>query len=325
MRQIKGGVIVPGAENEILHVLKPRQDSEHNPDFWAQAMRWDLLSGRCLPPSDLLDTYDVLLVNGNVELFEFIKILKASTPAKIILLVEGSLSALSYFHPSQKIAYIEILKMVDAIGTLNKNCSFFHMISEKPIRWIGVPVDIDFVKKWRIKPQTKDTGLWGIGSNLNSHNSITSLFVAKNAKVQTALMQSFPHDQAEEFCKTLKLDFVKLHAPYTWHSFLKYYSQCWGAVLMSNEYTWGRYSLDFAALGMPVVGSKSQFTHNILFPALSFEPYLETEQAIEATIRLIKDKDFYLEIVEYAQSLLHLFDIQAAKMRMNALVEELLG
>lgn len=324
MKQIKGAVTVVGAEGEELHILPPRTYAEHNPDFWAQVMDWDLITGRRVTSTELLSRYDVILINGNIEAFDLLKSIREMTSAKLLILIEGSQSALSYYHTKEKIEYINALNMVDGIGTLNKDYDFFRLFSEKPIQWLGVPYDLEFVKRYQSSAMDKDHGLWGIGSNLHSHNSIVSLYVAKQAQVSCAKMQSFPQDKADDFCESQHLDFVELHKPYPWHKFLEVYTKCWGAIVLSNEYTWGRYPLDFAALGMPVVGSARQYTQKILFPSLCFEPYTEIDQAIAATKRLMTDMYFYNETIKYARSCLHLFDIKASQLRMEKLLEEVL-
>lgn len=64
-------------------------------------------------------------------------------------------------------------------------------------------------------------------------------------------------------------------------------------------HTYGRTVVDCAAIGLPLVGTKLQYLQQKLFPALTTQSYdLCAQQDIIQ--RLIKDKDFYKEVVDYA-------------------------
>ena len=333
MKRVKGAVIIPGEPGaELFRLDISNVGPTHSPNGWATLMGWDLLTGRCVSSGALLDSYEVLLVNGNVELYALIRQLKNFTSAKVILLEEGSRSSFSYAPPPEKTTYLEILNTVDAVGTLGQEFNFFKLFSDKPVGWLGVPFDVSSVQGFSVPLDKRNPCLWGVGSRLHSHNCIVSVGVAKKAGISQLLMQNFPSEDFEgvkkfcdAVCKNSDKDFsITLHAPYPWERFLEIYSSCWGAILMSGEYTWGRYSLDFAALGIPVVGSYRQFTQSILFPSLCFEPYLETGQAVEAAKRLMVDRDFYGDVARYADSLLGYFDLDASRERMEKFLEEIL-
>lgn len=329
MRQVRGAVIIPGAEGEQLRRLDISDAQfSHSPNDWAILMNWDLLTGRHIHSEDLIDSYEVILVNGNVECYDLLLNLKYYTPAKIILLEEGSRSSFSTASMKERIWYLKILNAIDAIGTLSQECNFFRLFSDKFVGWLGVPFDVSFVRSFSTLLGSRNHNLWGIGSRLQSHNSLTSLAIAKKAGISQLLMQMFPMEDDKDvktFCNVYNyLSSIRLHIPYPWQKFLKIYSACWGAVSMSNEYTWGRYSLDFATLGIPVVGSFRQFTQNILFPSLCFEPYLETSNAVEVTKKLMADKSFYQTVINYAQNQLDIFDLTASKKRMEDFLEEIL-
>jgi len=285
-------------------------------------MEWDLLTGSIVGDFDL-NEYDFVLINGNIELLDLILEIKNSFKVKVAILAEGSISALSYLSTEVKAKYIQSLRAVDAIGTLGFTSQWYRLFTDKPICWLGVPFPVREVQKYSIPIEEREH-IWGMGSNLNSHNTIGSLFVAKAAGVEKVWMQEFASDQLDRFCRELGLEFVEKHRSLPWVKFLERYRRCWGAICLTNEFTWGRYALDFAALGMPVVGSIRQFSQRILFPTLSFEPYLEAEKATAAVKRLEKDLNYYKEVTEYAKHQLNIFDINCAKRRMECLLENVL-
>lgn len=333
MKEIKGAVIIPGEEGVELYRLDiSNAGPTHSPNGWAPLLGWDLLTGRQVSSGRLVDSYEVLLVNGNTELYDLILQLKDFTSAKVIMLEEGSRSSFSYAPIPEKTKYLKILNAVDAVGTLGQENDFFRLFTDKFVGWLGVPFNVEYVSLFWTPWSNREKDLWGIGSRLHSYNTITSLGVAEQAGIPRVLMQNFPPEDMEDvrkFCDAISKnsdgDFsIELHAPYPWDRFLEIYSSCWGAILLSNEYTWGRYSLDFAALGIPVVGSPRQFTQSILFPSLCFEPYLGTEQAVEVIEKLMVDRDLYTSIIRYAQSQLEMFDLNASRMRMERFLREIL-
>jgi len=285
-------------------------------------MGWDLLAGTVAGDFDL-DCYDFVLINGNVELLDLILEVKNSFKVKVAVLTEGSLSALSYFSTESKIKYIQSLRAVDAIGTLGFTGQWHRLFTDKPVCWLGVPFPVEEVQRYSVPIEQREH-VWGMGSNLNSHNTIGSLFVAKAAGVKRVWMQEFAIDQLDRFCGELGLELVEKHRSLPWVKFLERYRRCWGGICLTNEFTWGRYALDFAALGMPVVGSVRQFAQRILFPTLSFEPYLEADKAVAAVKRLEKDLNYYKEITEYARHQLNIFDMDSARRRMQCLLEKVL-
>lgn len=322
MEKIRGAVIVPGDESEELYQVGLPEVIIHGPEGWAKCMGWDLLRGRQLGKFDI-NQYDVVLVNGNFEMFGFIAEIKTSFSGKVILLYEGSTSSLSYTKDHERIKYIQTLQIVDAIGSLNWHFEWFRLFTDKPIFWLGVPFPLEEVKKYMV-PLKKREHKWALGSNIKSHNTIASLYVAKKANVKKVVIQEFIGDNLTDFCGQMGISFLEKHVPLPWHEFLARYRSYWGGILLSNQYTWGRYALDFATMGLPVVGSVRQFTQKLLFPSLSFEPYTEVGRAVDAVKRLETDLDFYRTVTRYAKHLLPMFSEESARRRMECLLQEIM-
>ena len=321
--KLKAGVIIPGAKNEPLRLLDPRREIQHSPDTWAQCMDWDLLTGDKVMRFDL-NQYDLLLANGNIEMLDLFLEVRDGFANKLIFLVEGPESMLSYQPTETKIKYIRSLRVADAVGTLNYNFEWFKLYTEKPVFWLGVPFFPDKVAEYSM-PIDKRKHIWAMGSNINSHNTIASIFVAQKAGVNKVFIQEFKNDYLSEYNQLGGFDFIEKHDPLPWIQFLKQYSIFWGAIILSNESTWGRFALDFAALGIPVVGSNRQFSQNILFPTLAFDPYNDINSAIAAVRKIEKDLDYYKSVVSYAQHQLQIFSPDSSRKRMNSILKVLFG
>ena len=82
--------------------------------------------------------------------------------------------------------------------------------------------------------------------------------------------------------------------------FFKEYSKCYVGINLDPLGSLGRFSLDMAAMGIPVIGGLAQQHQKKLFPQLTFEPFLEVPKIIAAYQRLFSDLSFYNECRDYA-------------------------
>lgn len=86
-------------------------------------------------------------------------------------------------------------------------------------------------------------------------------------------------------------------------------------------HTYGRTVVDCAAIGLPLVGTKLQYLQNFLFPRLTTDPYdLYAQQ--DLVQRLVEDKTFYQEVVDYAYSKVDEYGFTKSVERFLAVVEK---
>ncbi|MBL7999989.1 MAG: glycosyltransferase family 1 protein [Candidatus Kapabacteria bacterium] len=76
---------------------------------------------------------------------------------------------------------------------------------------------------------------------------------------------------------------------------------------LDERYTWGRYVLDAAALGIPIITTKNTGHGPILFPQTTLETPFDIPQAIELGNRLLNDEAFYEEVSSYASSRIDMY------------------
>lgn len=86
-------------------------------------------------------------------------------------------------------------------------------------------------------------------------------------------------------------------------------------------HTYGRTVVDCAAIGLPLVGTKLQYLQNFLFPRLTTDPYdLYAQQ--DLVQRLVEDKIFYQEVVDFAYSKVDDYGFTKSVERFLAVVEK---
>jgi len=101
------------------------------------------------------------------------------------------------------------------------------------------------------------------------------------------------------------------------------YSPAYLAIHLDTLYTYGRFPLDMAALGIPTIGSNRNHTNKILWPQLTVDPIRDIPLAQKLALRLINEKDFYLSQVESARAALPQFSSDIAKNRLLHIISEL--
>jgi len=99
--------------------------------------------------------------------------------------------------------------------------------------------------------------------------------------------------------------------------------------LMSNYFvyeptsfhTYGRNTVDLAAIGVPVIGSNTVESMRRCFPKTCCDPW-DIRKTVEIAERLVKDKDFYREVVEYAKEACEYYNYENSRKRFLKALEE---
>jgi hypothetical protein len=70
---------------------------------------------------------------------------------------------------------------------------------------------------------------------------------------------------------------------------------------LDERYTWGRYVLDAAALGVPIVTTRSTGHGQVLFPRTTVETAFSIDNALRHATMLLEDSDFYADVAGFAK------------------------
>lgn len=257
-----------------------------------------------------MEQYDYIVINQATILYRLTIELRENLPSrvKIIALADGAYQDLTRipFIPDGVLS-IKALQVSDGFGSLVEDAvDYYSLFTDKPCCFLGVPFPYDEVKKFQIPPQQKIDKLAGINGQLThspARNSIGSLFLVKKVKEVRALLCEPERDQVANFLLENHFS-VDVHSPLNYTDFYKRYSKCYLGINLDPLGSWGRFSLDLAGLGIPVIGTFVQHTQKKLFPKLTFDPFLEVPKIISAYQRLFSDLNFYNECRDYALNII---------------------
>jgi len=304
--------IAPASNQEIKKYGK--SPLEHSIGGVAHLLDADTYFGdRCSNYKEL-EQYDYVFVNQATTMYQLTIDLRRNLPArvKIIAFADGAHQDLTRipFVPDG-ILFIKALQVSDGFASIVEDAvGYYNLFTDKPCCFIGIPFPYEEVKRFQIPPQQKLQVKWvGINGQLThvpARNSIGSLFLTKKAETVRILLCEPQKDKVMSFLNENNF-LVEVHDSLGYTTFYEKYSQCYLGINLDPLGSWGRFSLDVAAMGIPVIGTFAQHTQKKLFPMLTFDPFLEVPKIIATYQRLFSDFKFYNECRDYA---LHIIETE---------------
>lgn len=194
----------------------------------------------------------------------------------------------------------------------------FEAMTKRHINLIPHPCNVEFIKGVYTPPETRkkeiacmfhkchpDTIVWhwlALNYNYEPYKSI--LYGMR--KLSTNRMTYGKFDRVEEVMKFPK--------------FIDELSKSYIAIDLYQMHVFGRFVIDCAALGIPVVGSHYVDAMDKLFPKLKVDPF--DLRAIRRKInRLLKDKKYYNEHREYAEQHVDYYSLDNSVKRFMEAIE----
>lgn len=291
-------------------------DADHLSGISGNQQTWDSLNG-----------YDVILVNQNTSMYELTWKIKEHCPSPfLIAIANGCARDMAKFNSQALYAMVQAAQACDMYGTLiDWTIPNYELITTTPVRWIGLPFYPEFFEPHKIEPSKKDSSqpIIGLQNSLcNMRNGLISLLIAGSIKPAKILL---PYLEAgwEDVGNRLRIDNIDLSPASDWPEFLHRYRQAYFCVHLDTLYTFGRFPLDMAALGIPVIGSNRNQTNKVLWPQLTIDPVKDIAHAKELARRLIDDKDFYTQQILSGTAGLAQFSPAITKERLLALIKDL--
>ncbi len=91
-------------------------------------------------------------------------------------------------------------------------------------------------------------------------------------------------------------------------------------VNLDTRYTWGRYVLDAASLGIPIVTSKSTGHASTLFPQTTLQNGFDISGAVAIGKKLLSDSVFYEEVSLYAKEQIRHYGLETIRSKILTLL-----
>lgn len=301
----------------------------HCIESWALALDADHLSGNSgnTRTWKTLNQYDVILINQNTTMYNLTCEIKKNSPRPFLVAVaEGSVCDIARFSPPELNMMIRAARSCDLYGILiDWAAPSYSQLTNKPIRWIGLPFYTEFFAPYRRAPRKKSALHPLIAlqhSPGNGRNGLASLLIASRIPAAKILVPGAT-PRSQRLIDLLDIKNVD-HFPYlSWTNYMTKYTHAYLAVHLDTLYTYGRFPLDMAALGIPTIGSDRNHTNRILWPQLTVDPIRGIHAAHKLATRLINDKDFYLSQINSAREALSQFSPDNAKNRLLTTINQL--
>lgn len=308
-------------------------------EAWAYAFNGDYCGHDSATPA-MIENYDLVICNTNgvyerKYVRQYLPLAQNRPPrVKWVSLLEGNMT--DYMTPS--ITVRELFDASDVVNCINRFLTdALQTLTTSSVRYIGIPYPVNAVKRFR-KPVDERQRRTYICPYLLSR--WTDYAVAKQLGApyygyEERLLRKWRtmksnysrfgtilnKDQRIENAAKIYND-PKLHIyPVTHVS--RYYEQNADAALwisMDNRYTWARYVLDAAALGIPIITAPNTGHGEILFPKTTVANAFDIQQAVSVGKQLLNDRELYQSVIDYADSNLELYQPERIK---NMLLQEL--
>ncbi len=284
-----------------------------------------------------LSSYDIIFANLNngKELLRHKELLlRRNFTAKWVVIIEGD--GYDYLKSNDVIRYV--LNNADLVIVINKHTeSYFQAQTNKECRYIGIPYPMKGIQKFEVPfeerleqillcsdPLVRNTDYLA-ASNLGLPLFCFTKTFSRNIR---GMKQNFVENRVL-FDKYVLVK--KIHYYYTSPSiaveqnvdltqiFRKIASKKYW-INLDTRYTWGRYVLDAASLGIPIITTESTGHAETLFPLTTLKNGFDIDGAVKLGKKLITDAGFYLEVSNYAKEQIKQYGLDSIRSKILSLL-----
>jgi len=174
------------------------------------------------------------------------------------------------------------------------------LFPDKKIKVIRSVMTDEGLDKTKFKPQENRTIV--TGPLTREYNGFSQVLIAHNADMPIDIPpmgeSRMPKD-SWEMAPNLGINYLNYMSWVDWMYNLSRYKI---GYMMSAATASGSFALNCAYLGIPCIGDKRADTQSILFPDLAIDVF-DNKKALDLTLKLKKDLDFYIEVSNKAKRL----------------------
>ncbi|HEY6171599.1 MAG TPA: hypothetical protein VIX80_04980 [Candidatus Kapabacteria bacterium] len=279
-------------------------------ESWVYAFGGDYLCGMDATPA-IVSKYDIVIGNTNLTFIPHLITLAESRghETKWVSLIEGS--GTDYLRPIPGVP--KIFDVSDLVISINKyTTDLFRAMTTTRVEYIGIPFPAETIRKLSTPIDKRLKEIYLSPFLLNRWSEV---FVARQAKipyygierrltrkVKTLLpnLKKYRTVDPKYFMDKAKRLYNEPMLSIRRESSLEEHFRNEGSAMLwlnfDERYTWGRNVLDAAALGIPIISTRSTGHQEDFFPLLLLETPFELEKALALTLRLTNDQEFYREV-----------------------------
>lgn len=297
-------------------------------EAWVYALRGDYRG----PGHQETKGYELIVANLNPELISTYQRLQdtKTSNTKWVTLIEGA--GEDYLDDVEGIR--SVLDRSDLVAVINRHTlPFFSMLTKSPCILTGVPYPVDYMRSQRLNFQDRRREIFLCP---RKHRVPTAL-VAKSIGLPVCIygpklsrkvsnLKTFLREGSiskGHYLDKLSQELAPLPVRAEFESGLEAFFHdvrgCKYWVNLDPRFTWARFVLDGAALGTPVISTRSTVHSQDIFPKLTVENVFQVDQALQMA-RQLEDKCFWQEVVEIADEKLQDYSYESVANKLLAAI-----
>jgi hypothetical protein len=278
-------------------------------EAWVFAFGGSYMNIEEATPRDVA-AFDIIIGNTDKPHNKLLRLAESRpVSTKWVTLLEGS--ATDYLRPLPHIQ--RILDASNLVNVINKHSTgLFRMMTKTRVEYIGIPYPAAEIRKLATPIADRSKGVYlcplltlrwsevfvarklGLPYYGYEHRLSRRLkTIGKHLRKHGSLDPQHLIDKAKELYSEPTLD-VSRERTLPDHMHTNGQALLW--LNFDPRYTWGRNVLDAAALGVPVIATRSTGHAEDFFPQILLETPFELEKAYGYAKRLIEDKEYYKEV-----------------------------
>jgi hypothetical protein len=298
-------------------------------EAWVGALRGDFI-GRTLPSAREIRDYDLIIANLNPALIDGYRRLADRRPPgqTWVGLVEGC--GRDYLDPPSSL--LRFMEQCDLIANINEHTTaYLQSLTTTPVRWVGIPYPIEAVRALGTRPEDQRREALVCPRQYRQPSFVVAeaLGVPVRAFFQktSRTFRNIPTYVRHGYFKTdlRARAWLNERGPTpriadierSMHTFWSVGGGCAVWVNLDPRYTWARFVLDGAALGVPVISTDSTAHSGVLFPELTVRDVFCVDEAISIGRRLLADEEYRRSVIATAQRGLERYSVEASVKRLD--------
>ncbi len=262
--------------------------------------------------------YDIVMINLDylAEPKQFAHLIRlaghCNSGTKLVAMIEGA--APDYIRPNPQLR--ELLAMCSLVNVINEpSLPYFRALTGTRAEFIGIPYPVESAAKYKVPFDARKKKAF-LSSFLTSRYN--DYLVARNPglecfgfeqKIRRTVRRLYynlsefgtlrKYHMLEKAAGLFSDPALKIYPDLVFGEYLRAISDSYLAVNLDYRYTWSRFVIDSAVLGIPMITTKSTGHGPVFFPETTIDNHFQIGRAIELRDRLLDDKDFYRHVADY--------------------------
>ncbi|MBD1210201.1 MAG: hypothetical protein H9535_17340 [Ignavibacteria bacterium] len=312
-------------------------------EAWVYALGGDYLGYKQATVQDIA-RYSIVIANTNLSFLpDFIRLAESRPQhTRWVMLIEGGASDYILLNPNVQHA----IAVSDIVNCINRySLPLFQELarlvgSSALVEYIGIPYPVGGIRKYRIPVETRlqsqrknlmlcpflltRSNDYAVAHALKQgHSNVSYYGYEQRLSRKWSNLHSFwenrslsPLARVEKAAKLYADPHLEIRTASDLGGFFSQNADAFFWLNLDPRFTWARYVLDAAALGIPIITTASTGHGEILFPQTTLANEYQLGDAIELGRRLLDDASFYRSVAEYSKEHIESFSSEQCVTRL---------